>query len=220
MFAQADCAFFQTSAVAAERDAFPLDPADFAAVNPNTGTAPVFRTPRDAAITRAIYARLPVLVDRTGPEPVQVWPVGYMRMFDMTNDSGLFRTAAELRALGAYEVAWRRWEKGDQAWAPLFEGKMVQAYDHRAASVVVNIANFNRPAQPEAVTDAQHADSSWVAQSQFLVDENDIPLEARADWLISYKMITAPTNMRTMIAAIIPGCGVGRFCGLMAQAHK
>ena len=45
---------------------FPLAPDDFARVNPNTGTAPVFRTRRDAEITRRIYERHPVLVDRSG----------------------------------------------------------------------------------------------------------------------------------------------------------
>ena len=48
--------------------ASPLLPADFARVNPNTGTAPVFRTRRDADITRRIYGRHPVLVDRSGDE--------------------------------------------------------------------------------------------------------------------------------------------------------
>ena len=37
-----------------------------ARVNPNTGTAPVFRRRRDADITRGIYERHPVLVDRSG----------------------------------------------------------------------------------------------------------------------------------------------------------
>ncbi len=45
---------------------FSLTPADFARVNPNTGTAPVFRTQRDADITRRIYENHPVLVDRSG----------------------------------------------------------------------------------------------------------------------------------------------------------
>ena len=42
---------------------------DFAKVNPNTGTAPIFRSRRDAELTKAIYDRLPILVDRsTGEE--------------------------------------------------------------------------------------------------------------------------------------------------------
>jgi hypothetical protein len=87
IFDHADCAFFKQDAVAAEAEAFPLAPEDFAAVNPNTGTAPVFRSRRDADITLGIYRRLPVLVDRRGEQPVSVWPVRYSRMFDMTNDS-------------------------------------------------------------------------------------------------------------------------------------
>ena len=46
-------------------------------VNPNTGTAPIFRTRRDATLTTAIYDRLPVLVDRSSGEAVKAWPVKY-----------------------------------------------------------------------------------------------------------------------------------------------
>ena len=44
-----------------------LHPDDFSKVNPNTGTAPIFRTRRDAVeiITRRIYEQHPVLVDRS-----------------------------------------------------------------------------------------------------------------------------------------------------------
>ena len=69
-------------------------------------------------------------------------------MFDMTNDSHLFRTAAQLDADGFYPVQGNRWKKGDELYLPLYEGKMVQAFDHRAASVVVNPENLHRPGQP------------------------------------------------------------------------
>ena len=78
-FAQTDCAFFlhDTAAINDPNRCFPLAPADFARVNPNTGTAPIFRTRRDADITRRIYERHPVLVDRSGQEEVRAWPVRY-----------------------------------------------------------------------------------------------------------------------------------------------
>jgi hypothetical protein len=214
-FPNAECAFFKQSAEEAELGAFALAPEEFAAVNPNTGTAPVFRTPRDAAITKGIYARLPVLVDRREDPPRRLWPVRYLRMFDMTNDSGKFKTAAELRALGAYEVEGGDWEKGSARWVPLYEGKMVQAYDHRAASVVVNPANVNRPAQPEPANDAQHADPAWLPRPQFWVSISDIDENIEQDWTISYKMITAPTNARSFIAAILPKSGVGNSMGTL-----
>ena len=61
-------------------------------VNPNTGTVPMFRSRSDAKLTTAIYSRLPVLVDRSSGEEVKAWPVKYTRMFDMSNDSDMFRT--------------------------------------------------------------------------------------------------------------------------------
>ena len=91
----AACAFYLHSV--AELDdperCFPLTAESFARVNPNTGTAPIFRARRDAALTTAIYERLPALVDRSSGEAVKAWPVKYATMFHMTNDSGLFRTA-------------------------------------------------------------------------------------------------------------------------------
>ena len=65
----------------------------------------------------------------------------------MTNDSHLFRTAAQLDAKGFYPVQDNRWKRGEKLYLPLYEGKMVEAYDHRAASVVINPKNLNRPAQ-------------------------------------------------------------------------
>ncbi|MBN9562779.1 MAG: restriction endonuclease [Alphaproteobacteria bacterium] len=214
-FAAADCAFFQQDAVAAERDAFALSPADFAAVNPNTGTAPVFRNERDAAITKGIYARLPVLVDRRQTPARSVWPVRYLRMFDMTNDSAKFRTEAELRKLGAYQVAGGGWEKGEARWVPLYEGKMVQAYDHRAASVVVNPANVHRPAQPEPTGDLQHADAGFRPAPQFWVPTADVDLPQGLSAVLAFKDVTAPTNARTMIAALVPMVGAGNTLPLL-----
>ena len=112
-FAETECAFFlhDTDAIHDPERCFPLAPADFARVNPNTGTAPVFRSRRDAEITRRIYERHPVLVDRSGDGEARAWPVRYVRMFDMTNDSHLFRTAAQLDADGFYPVQGNRWKK-------------------------------------------------------------------------------------------------------------
>ena len=103
-FDETECAFFLHDSKTIEDPdrCFTLAPADFDLVNPNTGTAPVFRTRRDAEITRGIYDRHPVLVDRSGGGERRTWPVRYVRQFDMTNDSQLFRTAAQLDGEGFY----------------------------------------------------------------------------------------------------------------------
>ncbi len=210
-FERTECAFFlhDMRAIRDEDRCFPLAPDDFMRVNPNTGTAPIFRTRRDADITRRIYERHPVLVDRSGGKERKVWPVKYVRMFDMTNDSHHFRTAAQLNDEGFYPVAGNRWKKGEELYLPLYEGKMVQAFDHRAASVVVNPANLNRPAQPRETTIAEHANPDWLPEHQYWVPASECGWTSGANWVLGFKEITAPTNARTFIAALFPAVGFG-----------
>jgi hypothetical protein len=115
-FDAAACAFFQTDALAAESNAFALYPDDFLAVNPNTATAPIFRTHRDAELTLSIYRNNPILVDRRGASPRSLWPVHYVRMFDMGNDAEKFILQSELEQQGAYRIDGRTWKKGTRVW--------------------------------------------------------------------------------------------------------
>jgi len=207
----ARCAFFLQDVSETEdpERCFPLSAADFARVNPNTGTAPIFRSRRDAELTMAIYDRLPVLVDRSSGEAVKAWPVNYTTMFHMTNDSGLFRTRSELEEQeGAWPVGGNRYQSPSGEWVPLYEGKMVQAFDHRAASIVINPKNLHRPAQPRPATPEQHRDPNWLPAPQYWVlrDKTTFPT---APYLLGFKDVTAPTNVRSMIAALIPSSGVG-----------
>ena len=189
---------------------FSLTAKDFSNVNPNTGTAPIFRSRRDAELTKAIYERVPVLVNRSRSEEVKTWPVKYNRMFDMTNDSGLFRTRQELEEKeGAYPVANSRFSSPAGEWVPLYEGKMVQAFDHRAASIIINPENQHRPAQPKPATIEQHKDPCWFPDPQFWVLASECNWSSASDWVLGFKEITAPTNARTLIAALFPAVGFG-----------
>jgi hypothetical protein len=204
------CAFFLRDSPdkVSEEQRFSLSAADFALVNPNTGTAPIFRTRRDAALTTAIYRRLPVLVDRSNGTEKKAWPVRYMTMFHLTNDSHLFWSRDRLEPEGAYPVGMGRWRKGDREWLPLYEGKMVQAFDHRAADVVVNLENIHRPAQPAAIDDGGHADPDRQATAQYWVETAVVTKPWRGACL-GFKEVTAPTNERSMIAAFLPEAGCG-----------
>ena len=210
-FQETECAFFlhDTETISDPDRCFPLAPSDFATVNPNTATAPVFRTRRDAEIIRRVYERHPVLVDRAGGEERRAWPVRYHTMFHMTNDSHLFRTAAQLDGDGSYPVQGNRWRKGEELYLPLYEGKMVQAFDHRAASVVVNPDNLNRPAQPREATIDEHANPNWLPDPQYWVQESESDWPHDLGWTVAFKDVTAPTNVRTMIAAVVPRSAYG-----------
>ena len=199
---------------------FSLTAEDFSKVNPNTGTAPIFRSHRDAELTKAIYSRLPILVDRSTGKEVKTWPVKYTRMFDMTNDSGLFHTRQELEEKEkAYSVGGNRFRSRKGEWVPLYEGKMVQAFDHRAANIVINPENPHRPAQTKLTTLEQHQNPEWLPVPQFWVEQEKTAFP-NASSIFGFKHVTSPTNIRSIIATLIPGVGAGNSLPIISEDGK
>ena len=222
-FDQTECAFFlrDTKTVHDEDRCFPLTPDDFARVNPNTGTAPVFRRRRDAEVTRYIYEWYPVLVNRARKRAREVWPVKYTRMFDMTNDSNLFRTAEQLDEEGFYPVEGNHWKKGQELYLPLYQGRMIWHFDHRANSVRVNPESTHNPYLSEEVTEAQHADPNFLPQTQYWVPAHNVEtaLPQSRGYALGFRDITNPTNERTVIASIVPQVGCGHTLPVLIPAE-
>jgi hypothetical protein len=211
---------------------------DFTRVNPNTGAAPIFRTQRDAELTSRIYSANPVLVrheiDAKGRVIAEhkAWPVRYATMFHMTNDSDKFITRAELEKTGWKPAPLNRWtrpaplpkrgklEVGAALTAalavPLYEGKMVQMFDHRAADVVMNVENLARPAQQLPVDDGSKRQFDRFPMPQYWMRSDDVTKQRAANWSLAFKSISSPTNVRTMIASVIPQSGVGNSMALFA----
>ena len=218
-FGETECAFFMhdTEIVDDPERCFPLAPDDFARVNPNTGTSPVFHTRRDAEITRGIYERHPVLVDRSDGKERKAWPVRYRTMFHMTNDSHLFRTAAQLDSMGFYPVEGNRWKRGEELYLPLYQGRMIGQFDHRANSVRVNPESTHNPYLSEEVSDEQHADPSFLPQSQYWVPASEVEsaLPESRGYTLGFRDIARPTDVRTAIAAIVPKTGFGNTLPLL-----
>jgi hypothetical protein len=215
-FEAMDCGFFLhgPDEMADPERRFTLTAEDFARFNPNTFTSPIFRTRKDAEITRKLYAAAPILIrHKTGKSPeANPWKARFMAMFHMTNDSGLFRTRDQLEQEGFWLGAGNVFTKGNEKHLPLYEGKMVQLYDHRAASVEVNPDNLHRPAQPRATTASEYADPTYSAMPQFWVAEEEVrgrlgDWEPR--WFLSFKDVCAPTNARTVLSAFLPVSAVG-----------
>ena len=218
-FAETECAFFMhdTETVGDPERCFPLAPDDFAHVNPNTGTAPVFRTRRDADITRRIYERHPVLVDRSDGKERRAWPVRYRTMFHMTNDSHLFRTAGQLDSEGFYPVERNRWKRGDDLCLPLYQGRMIGQFDHRANSVRVNPESTHNPYLSKEVSDEEHADPGFLPQSQYWVPASEVESEfaQSTGFTLGFRDIARSTDVRTMIAAVVPWAGYGNKVPLL-----
>ena len=199
---------------------------DFALVNPNTGAAPIFRTQRDADITTRIYRVNPVMVARDELNPAtnqraerKVWPVKYATMFHMTNDSKFFYSRAELEARAFKAVGLNRLACSGVDALPLYEGKMVQLFDHRAADVAIHANNLHRAAQPEPISLSEKLGVDRYPVPQFYVMAEDAAVNPHG-WALGFKEITAPTNARTMIASMLPRAGYGNKLPLLIPTEN
>jgi hypothetical protein len=194
---------------------------EIGAINPNSGTAPIFRTRRDKEITSAIYTRVPVLVDRSTGIPTSDWPITFSQMINMASDSESFRDVEEL---GTIEAAWpisnNRYQSAKGDWLPLYEGKMVQSYDHRASDIVLAAANVFRPGQGSDLSDTDHGDPARFARPRFWILEGQVPWPDSVGWCIGLKDVTSVTNARTTIAAIIPKAGAGHTLPVLLPARR
>jgi hypothetical protein len=168
-----------------------LSPDDIALLNPNTRTSPVFRTEVDAALTKAIYRRVPLLVnERTGENP---WGVQFQAMFHMSNDSGLFRDAP------APDLV------------PLYEAKLLHQFDHRWASY--------EGATARELTNVEKADPRCTVTPRYWVPRREVEarLAGRWDrgWLLGFRDIARSTDERTAIFSLLPRVAVGNKIPLL-----
>jgi hypothetical protein len=217
----ASFAFFATRAdhLRDPRRLFSLTPQDIARINPNTRTLPVFRTRQDADLTRAIYERVPVLVnERTGENP---WDVRFMAMFHMSNDSHLFHTRSQLEAEG-YRLVGNTFVAGDPTspsparYLPLYEAKMIWHYDHRYGTYegVRDRSSTQLPTPDEH----QHADPHFVVQPWYWVPAEEVTKrlgEWQRGWLLGFRDVARSTDERTAIFSLLPRVGAGHKAPLI-----
>ncbi|MDX2148885.1 MAG: DNA methyltransferase [Planctomycetota bacterium] len=207
---RADFVFFahnvEETTEANELRHIPLTAADMALLNPNTKTCPIFRTRRDAELTKTIYKRVPILIDRNRKQGGNPWGVQFFTMFHQTNDAEHFVEAKVWNKKG-YALAGNVYVKGNRRALPLYEAKMVQAFDHRAASVVVDDENWVRQGQKAETSLVQHQNPEFAVLPRWWVTGEAVAAVTQGrtrDWLLCYKDITSATNERTMIAAFTP----------------
>jgi hypothetical protein len=226
------------------RRVFSLTSADIARFNPNTRTLPVFRTYQDAELTRAIYERVPVLVREGNEEEgegkadprhasLNPWGVRFLTMFQMANDSHLFRTRTELegegyrlvgnvfvRESGAGSGEWGKLDSRlptpDSRYLPLYEGKMIWQYDHRFGTFhgVSNRSNTHLPT-PDA---AQHAEPDFVVIPWYWVPAGVVQQRLnnwQRGWLLVFRDIADATNERTAIFSLLPRVGTNNALQLV-----
>ncbi|MDD3587431.1 MAG: N-6 DNA methylase [Thermoguttaceae bacterium] len=244
--AGADLAFFNLtiSDLTEEGHQFRLSPSDIAMINPNTRTCPIFRSVKDAELTKAIYRRVPVLIKeievtddaatrksktaKMKKSEVNPWGIKFSTLFHMSNDSNLFRIREQMEEQG-YRLEGNHFVKpGAEEYWPLYEGKMVSSYDHRAADVIRSATAVARQAQPRAITLEEHFDENRLAIPMYWVSHSDFLRKLLPNWnmpvIIGFSIVTSPTNMRTFIPSLFPVSGSGNslqliYCQVEVQLY-
>lgn len=213
--AVADFAFFmrQADELRDERRHIALAAEDFSLLNPNTRTCPIFRTRRDAEITKSIYRRTPVLIEESKNAEGNPWGASFVRMIDMSTDSHLFRMQEELERQG-FKLQGNMFVRGDNVLLPLYEGKMAWQFDHRFGTYQGQTqAQANKGFLPQ-LSELEHADPCHLPCARYWVDATVVrdrlsSRSWRSSWLIGFRDITLSTNLRTTIVSLLPYVGVG-----------
>lgn len=190
---------------------YTLQTSDFALLNPNTKTCPIFRTSRDAELTAKIYRKCGHIIENehTGDNP---WGVKFGRMFDMSNDSYLFRTFAQLVAEGAALSGNRFTLPDDTVYVPLYEGKMIWLFDHHYGTWPTSGERPNTIDSPslKKLQDPSSCIMPWYWVPATEVAAKTSNYKESKGGLMIYRGLTNATNERTFILATVPNAfGVG-----------
>jgi hypothetical protein len=210
------------------RRRFQLTSEDFALINPNTRTCPVFRSERDAELTKKLYRAAPVLIaeavtDGDGkvlrPE-VNPWGLRFQTMFHMSGDSGLFADAPTAA--------------GQPVRLPLYEAKMIHQFDHRWATYVDAAGGASGEVETDDVSSAQKADADFTVRPRYWVDEREVlariarvPTRVARAWLALHAardardasaLDTALANLQLALAQWVAGELFHRTAGAAPSA--
>ena len=206
------------------RRIYTLQTSDFARLNPNTKTCPVFRTSRDAKLTAKIYRNSTILYNEiTGDNP---WNVKFGSMIHMSNDSYLFRTYAQLTAQGVTLNGNTFTTVDGETYVPLYEGKMIWHYNHHYGTWPTEGErpnSINMPSEDElANPDSCIMPWYWVplaaVKDRLVKYDNDgnVVWEWTHKWILAYRDVTKSTNERTFVLSCIPdSAGVGHTATLL-----
>lgn len=186
---------------------FALSREDIALLNPNTRTCPIFRSRRDAELTKAIYRRVTVLL-REGIANENPWGIYYLRLIHLGDHANEVTSSGDMLASGKLNSQNHVLLDG-LVYLPVYEAKLINHYDHRFATFLDVSQKNALNGLARNVTPEEHgrADFSvfpryWAKKSFF--DGLIAKYRYEADWLLGFRDVCRSTDERTCISAVIP----------------
>jgi len=193
---------------------FTLSAEDIALLNPNTRTCPIFRSRRDAELTKAIYRRVPVLIrEAKGDRPEEnPWGIKFSTMFHMSNDSHLFRSREQLEADG-WRLEVNIFRKDGAEYLPLYEQNLVHLDNHRFASFRLPDGRISHDTSvgmgPERLENADEPvfPRYWVPFSEVAAVTGTKGVTG--SFFLGFRRSVRSTDVRTALFCALPLCGIG-----------
>ena len=192
---------------------------DIAELNPNTKTCPLVRGRTPLDILQKQYDAAPILSKEiVNGEEESPWGIDYHRMFDMSLDSDLFHQASELQDGTRLQDGNIR--LNDTKYTRLYEGRMIDQFNHRASHAKNSEDNIYRSGASESTTLDQLRNPEFTVAARYYVtkeqvDDRMATQDYDRDWFIGFKDITSATNTRTMIASVLPYTAIGNKVPLL-----
>jgi hypothetical protein len=182
---------------------------DIRVLNPNTLTLPIFSSQEEVELTKSVYRRSSILIDESKGEAGNPWGIRFLRMFDMANDSHLFRTREQMEADG-WALKGNIFERDEERHLPLYEAKMIHQFDHRFSHSEQPVTGQRIRGSSVSISDEQHSSPQYFAMPRYWVAAKEIQDRFRNKWALIFRDVTgAVANVRTTVATIIGEAAIG-----------
>ncbi|HRX82208.1 MAG TPA: Eco57I restriction-modification methylase domain-containing protein, partial [Pirellulaceae bacterium] len=191
------CYFAHSTDVLGDRDRIvTLSPDDIELFSPNTLAPPMLLSSKEGELSRMVYGKFGVLVNRRSKRLSGQWSASIQRMLSLSDPGDIFRMARELGD-DAHSVAWTR----------LYCGKAIHQYDHRFSSW---------KDRWESCESTKHTDPNWAIETEYYARtievQNRLADKPTKSWLLSYRDVCRATDERTVIGAVVPAAGCDTTC--------
>jgi hypothetical protein len=177
---------------------FTLSPEAIAAINPNTKTAPIFRSRFDADLTAKIHARVPVLIKEAKDERGNPWGAYYLRLVHFGDHSKELYDQERAIAEGFVREG-QRWIKGETTLLPVWESKLTNMYCLHYATFVSGERTLELRDRSDS---SKQIHRYWVTMDFFASLLEKYP--PQAPWMLGYRDVARATDERSVIALALP----------------
>jgi hypothetical protein len=203
-----------------QRKPVTVTPADLRTLNPVTRSLPSFREPEHWEIALRLQERHPTLdfdrptagelISGERTEPQNPWDLRYATLFHSSGDSDLFLRREDLEGDGWAPGTDMLFRRGDEEALPLYEGQLVNRYDHRArtyAGYPVGKKYGRKPGIPYTTAE-QKADPAFEIEPRYWMlretAEERIATALETRVILGVRNVTRPaTDARSTKTALL-----------------